>query len=198
MRTTSQLISYLFHPAIVPAFGILLIIKGLPHYIEPTLFLYIIGMVILGTYIFPLILAYLLVKLKLIPNLTMENAKDRRLPFLISILFFFMTAQALANLPIPNEPARFILGGGLSILVLWIFLPFKKVSAHLAGMGGITALLFYLSVTYSQNYLLLISFQIVLSGIVASARLILKAHTPLEVALGFLVGISCTSAALFY
>ncbi len=198
MRIASQFISYLLHPAIVPAFGILLIIKGLPYYIEPTLFLYIIGMVILGTYLFPLILAYLLVKLKLIPNLTMENAKDRRLPFLISILFFFMTAQALANLPIPHEPARFILGGGLSILVLWIFLPFKKVSAHLAGMGGITALLFYLSIAYSQNYLLLISLQVILAGVVASARLILKAHTPLEVALGFLVGISCTSATLFY
>jgi len=194
----SQIISYLFHPALVPLIGVAAIFLGVPFYIDKTLFYYVIGMVVLGTYLFPIVMAYLLLKLQLIPNLTMERAQDRKWPFLISIVFFGMTAQAMTQLPIPESIPSFIWGGALTLLVLWILLPLQKASAHLAGMGGIMALFIFLSVSFSENYLWAISLQFVFSGVVASSRLYLKAHNGTELITGFFAGWICTMSMLIY
>lgn len=198
MRGLSQVISYLFHPALVPLIGVALILFGIPYYLESTLFYYVLGMVVLGTYVFPVMMAYLLLKLQLIPDLTMQNARDRRWPFIISIVFFGMTAQAMRQLPIPEYVPSFIWGGALTIGILWVLLPFQKASAHMAGMGGILSLLIFLSTSFSENYLLAISLQFVFSGFVATARLYLKAHTPRELITGFFTGFVSTTALLIY
>ncbi len=198
MRSISQVISYLFHPALVPLVGVAVILFGSPHYLDKTLFYYVLGMVVLGTYIFPVMMAYLLLKLQLIPNLTMENARDRRWPFIISVVFFSMTAQAMRQLPIPEYVSSFLWGGALTIAILWVLLPFQKASAHMAGMGGILALFIFLSVSFSENYLWIISLQFVFSGIVATARLYLKAHNNRELITGFFTGWICTISLLIY
>jgi membrane-associated phospholipid phosphatase len=66
---------------------------------------------------------------------------------------------------------------------------FWKMSAHMTGLGGLLAVVWvmgsYFS-TFSVVYLLLLSLG--LTGIVASSRLYLDAHRPVEVYGGLLAG----------
>ena len=63
------------------------------------------------------------------------------------------------------------------------------MSIHLFSLGISTGFFLVLSEIYSQSFLLVIIILLFLSGLVASARLHLKAHNNLEVYSGFFVGI---------
>lgn len=57
------------------------------------------------------------------------------------------------------------------------------------GIGGLIGFFMCVSYKYQLNLLILISFLFIISGGVAYARLIVKAHTLKEIYLGFLVGV---------
>ena len=90
----------------------------------------------------------------------------------------------------PMETGRFLMGAAMSIGILTVLLPYTKASAHMAGVGGIVGLIWYMSEAY---YVDLFSFWIIAilaTGLVASARLYLKAHSPIEIVLGLTAGIT--------
>lgn len=60
----------------------------------------------------------------------------------------------------------------------------------MAGLGGLTALIMVISIKLQVNLMALLIITILASGIVATSRLILKAHTPVEVYSGFILGFS--------
>ena len=65
-----------------------------------------------------------------------------------------------------------------------------------AGIGGITALIIIISVAFKSDMTLLLSLAIFISGIIASVRLALKAHTPAQLAVGYAVGFLIVSIFL--
>ncbi len=71
--------------------------------------------------------------------------------------------------------------------LLLLFLNFKS-SLHLMGMGSLFMYLTCLSVHFEINITLALSILILMTGLVASSRLYLKAHSKPELLIGFLVG----------
>jgi membrane-associated phospholipid phosphatase len=66
--------------------------------------------------------------------------------------------------------------------------------------GGIAALLVVQKMEYSETnyFFILISISFLIAGLIGSSRLKLKAHTPIQILLGFLLGIfSVYQFALF-
>lgn len=80
-----------------------------------------------------------------------------------------------------------ILGSLIACLML-VFFKFKA-SMHMMGISGITIFLIGLSFHYEVNVIFALSLFILSIGLVASARLYLKAHDAKELILGFLIGI---------
>ncbi|NPA44380.1 MAG: hypothetical protein GXO49_02495 [Chlorobi bacterium] len=104
-------------------------------------------------------------------------------------------------LKVPNYISNFVLISALTIFITLI-LNFKiKVSAHMAGIGAFLSFFYtfftneYVSETLFSplniNITIISFFSIIviIAGIIASSRLILKAHTMKEILIGFFIGV---------
>ena len=82
-------------------------------------------------------------------------------------------------------------GTTLGLILVYLFIIFQiKVSLHLLSIGSLIGFFMMMGFEYSTSVAPIILVLILLSGLLASARLHLKAHEPKEVYLGVLFGIS--------
>jgi len=75
------------------------------------------------------------------------------------------------------------------VLVLASVMLKFKASLHMIGVSALTAFVYGLSVYYQLPFVNLIAFCIVCMGLVASSRLYMKAHTPIELIAGIAIGL---------
>ncbi|WP_157961137.1 hypothetical protein [Lutibacter citreus] len=116
--------------------------------------------------------------------------EERKFPTLLFIAISFIIANWLLKTRVVNLLSLLYFGYGIGFIASYIFLFSKqKISLHTAAIGGLIGFLVYFSFEYKINILgFLIGF-FILSGIIASARLRLKAHNINEVFLGFVTGL---------
>jgi membrane-associated phospholipid phosphatase len=188
-KALATALSYIIHPALIPMLGVALVLVLSPHFISQSIFYVVMLQVFLGTYLFPLLLALALKRFGLLSSLSMAEPAERRIPYIMAALFYFITAHNLRDYPIPPATTSYLLSGVIILAVALVFLSFIKISIHTAGLGAFTALTIFLSFYYSVDLLFIITLAIVLAGLIATARLYLAAHTPIEVYVGFLVGV---------
>ena len=194
----ARLISYLIHPSLMPVIGILLARYALPYHFPDRLFYFSLGYVFLGTYLFPLLIAFGMVKLKFLSSIHMENRQERKYPYIIAILFYFLTARAIREFHLPPDVYGYLLAGSVILLIAYLLLPFQKMSVHVAGAAALVAFLLHISIFYQINLLLLISLVVLGVGLVSAARLKLNAHTMVEVVTGCIVGFSGMTLTMYF
>lgn len=105
------------------------------------------------------------------------------------ILILYFLGNTIIQIPMIRNLGILFYGTSLSLICIYILFSIKlKSSLHLVSMGNMLG--FFLIMTNVNN--LSISFIIILliflSGILASSRLYLKAHTPIELLIGFFLG----------
>lgn len=191
-RKLAHFLSYLFHPFWMPSFMVLILywitLNGAVRF-QSAVWYFIIIIVLVNTIIIPILLIWLMKRLKMIESLSLSNKKDRLYPFLITALFYFTTWFVFRSLNIiPFLSSIFIIATVLVLLaaiinVLW------KISIHNMSMGAISAAIVFLTASHYiasswPAYIILL-----LSGLVGFARLKLRAHTPAQVYGGFIVGV---------
>ncbi len=191
----ARIISYVLHPAIIPSLGTLLILNTVPEHITAQQVRYTTAFVFLSTYIIPAVFSLLLKQLGLVKSLHMSDPKDRRYPFIVSVIFFLFTARTLFSNGVSYEIIAVLVASAATLLIFLTLLNYTKLSVHLAGMGGLTATALYLSYTYHLMMLEIIALSILLSGILGTARLKMKAHTLKQVVFGYTIGMVCTFIA---
>ena len=189
MRPFLQAISYLFHPLFIPVAGTVAYFLITPKYSPIEAQSGNVLPIFILTVIIPII-AYLILKnVGLIHSIFSPTIKERRYPLYIIILLLLMVVYKVIPNNYTAELYYYFLGliaatmASLSLL----FLNFKS-SLHLMGMGSIFMYLICLSVHFEINITLALSAVILLTGLVASSRLYLKAHTRAELVIGFLIG----------
>jgi hypothetical protein len=188
----AKVISYLFHPLLMPTIGASLILNiggFMVFAVVPQIKYLVISIIFLFTFFFPAIASYYMLKKGYIQSMNMATIEERRLPMVLTAIFYFFTYYILGNASLPPVLFLMILGATLSVLITLIITLAWKVSAHMVGMGGLTGSIIALSVKFSINLQMLIMALLVLSGLVGYARLQLSAHSHSQVYLGFVVGI---------
>lgn len=154
-------------------------------------------MVFCGTYLIPVLASLLLYRFGLISSLMMEKAKDRRWPYAIGALCFYLTSHLIKSAGLAAEGYHYLLGASIVILLHLILLPFLKPSAHLGGLGGFLGLFMAISARYALNLLPFIGLLVIVAGIIASARLRLGAHDGKELLLGFFSGLAIVFSTVY-
>lgn len=192
-----KLISYIFHPILTPIIGTLLYFIILPRHTSKTLEITILLYVFFGTYFLPLIFLSVLKKFKVIRSFLLSNPKERRLPLLFIIFTTSLLGTIFYRNGILSDLVIFFYGSTVSLAIAYVLL-YKnfKTSLHLVGIGGLIGFILFCSYEYNINNLLLISCLFVLTGVIAFARLRLKAHNQKEIYLGFLIGI-CSQITVY-
>jgi len=192
LRFFAHLVSYLFHPLFISAYvmGFLIFLhpyafSGFEHKIKVLRFLHIV----LFNALFPAFSVFLLWRLKFIDSMLLRTVKERIVPYMIAMIFYWWTWNVFKHLEdAPPVAVHFLLGAFLAICGGWFCNIYYKVSMHAIAMGG--ALMFFFLFSFSDVYAsgLYLSVALVLTGLVCTSRLILSAHNGFEVWSGLFVG----------
>ncbi len=190
MRVFLRIVSYLFHPLFIPVAGTLAYFMITPKYSPLELQSGNVLPIFILTVIIPIIAYLILTNIGVVSSVFIPNIKERRYPLYINIVLLFMVVYKV----IPNnytiELYYYFVGlmGASVASLLLLFFNFKS-SLHVTGMASISMFLVCLSIHFEKNITLALSLFILATGLVATSRLYLKAHSRPEVLIGLLIGL---------
>ena len=135
------------------------------------------------------LLYFLLKTIKKVESIDLPTPSERRLPLLINCVLVLLIMNR--DLPIDEVPELyyFFLGILISTITCLALAIIKfKASIHMIGSAGFFMFTIALSIHFKININGTIALMLIIIGAIATSRLHLKAHTPKELILGFLVG----------
>ncbi|MEM0931986.1 MAG: hypothetical protein AAF575_01130 [Bacteroidota bacterium] len=190
MRHLLHLISFIFHPLFVPIGGTVIYFLVTPKYSSLEIQSGNILPIFILTVIIPIIFFLILKNLGIINSIFLPTLKERKYPLYINAIILLMILYKV----IPNNyvPELFYFFLGLLTAVgATLFLLFLKIktSVHLLGMGSILMFMIGLSIHFEVNITLAISLFTLFTGLVATSRLYLNAHSKIELLIGFMLGV---------
>ena len=187
-----KVISTILHPTILPTAGIFLYFIFITRPYEKNLQLIILSLVFTLTYIVPILLLFFLKNFGFIKNFQVSTIKERRIPIIFMILILYFLGNTIIQIPMIRNLGILFYGTSLSLISIYVLFSVKlKSSLHLVSMGNMFGFFLIMTNIYNLSILYIILLLIFLSGILASSRLYLKAHTPLELLIGFFLGFVC-------
>jgi membrane-associated phospholipid phosphatase len=184
-------LSIIFQPIFVPLYSLILIFNAntyITYAVQDEVKLFIYGITVMNTIILPMGVFYYFYKAKLIDTIHMHTARERSLPFLTIVVFQMSTFYVFSQAPMPSLFPNLVLGAAVSVAAAFVINLKWKVSIHMLGMGGIVGTLIGLMLRYQVDALNLVIALVLVSGLVGYSRLKLNAHTPLQVYVGFVLG----------
>ncbi len=199
-RKIAQFISYIFHPLLMPTYGLALLFKiktyfffAIPHDAK----IAIVVIVFLNTALMPALFFLFLKFRKVISNLKMENKNERIIPFIVTAIFYYGTYYILRKFNLPPL-VYYLIFGSFSLIIISLIINFWwKISIHTLAIGGLTGAYISIGFYLSLNFILPVALFVLLAGSIGFARLKLLAHTPAQVYAGFLTG-ALFMGSLFY
>jgi len=217
MKQLAKFFSFIFHPILLPTLATILLFS-MPSYLNNFQYFYKKGVtqiILLSTFITPILIILILVNTRIISDFYLSEKKERFYPFTIVSFIYILTYIILENLPlgllkVPSYISNFVLISALTIFITLIVNFRIKTSAHMAGFGAFLSFFytFFLKEDVGQilfsplslNITIIYFFSIIilLGGIIASSRLILKAHTLKEILIGLFIGIFVGLLNIFF
>jgi hypothetical protein len=139
----------------------------------------------------PAVSFVLMKALGFIKTFEMEDPQERIIPFISAMIFYIWTFMIVKNkMDVPPMMVVFFLGILASLMMSFVINLFHKLSIHMVGVSGLLASMLMMLQTAEINMVPWILGSVMACGLVATARLYLKAHTPRQIYTGFLIGIS--------
>lgn len=203
LRGFAHVISFLFHPAFMPIVMSLVIYKlapqgfaGIDEKHRGLLFISIT----VSTVIFPLFSILLMKPLGFISSYTMPTARERTIPLMATMIFYFWMSHVLNSMAgiVPTQLKVLMLGNFWGIILVFLANIFTRVSMHTAAAGGMIGILTVLLIDNSANMIIPLFIALVIAGIIGSARLILGAHQRGDIWLGYIIGVIVQLGAYLY
>ena len=191
-RKSAWFFSVILHPILMPLIGLSIIlftgsfISFIPVQTKKIIFLIFTT----GTFLLPLLMMLLFWFRGIISDVQVMERTERVIPYAMTFIFYLFTKFLLLRVPVYHFLHSYMLGCLICLLLILLLNIKWKISSHMAGLGGLTALIMVISIKLQVNLMALLIITILASGIVATSRLILKAHTPVEVYSGFILGFS--------
>jgi hypothetical protein len=203
----AKIISLVFHPLLMTTYTLLLLLL-----VNPYMFGFndlnkgwlLVFQVFLNSFVMPAAAIMMMLKLGFISSIEVENQRERVFPYIAAGIFYlWVCINAYHNPAMPVAFTAGVFGATLGLFIAFFVNIFYKISAHAIGVGGLVGAVIVMMYRFSyaifpihwggttigiEMYLLLIVC-LLIAGLVGSARLILKVHEPLQLYLGFGVGI---------
>lgn len=138
--------------------------------------------------VFPLGSIYYLKEKGVIDSLTMPTLKGRSLSYVVTVFFYIVSLVLLMDMQLPDIIYALFAGLIVVLIALAVISVRFKISAHVAAMGGTVGAVFWLGYHFGVWYPSVLIGLVLISGLLATARLLLQAHSEIEVASGFVLG----------
>ena len=201
MKTAAKIISTIFHPLIIPTIGLFIIFNTnsyINYAVPKELKQAILLLTGISTFVIPFLISLMFLNKNLIQSLEMETSKERIFPYAFTIVFYIFTLFMLKKSPIPPIIFNFVIGATLSVILAFI-INFKwKISAHMIGIGGLIGALIAVTLLLEIYILPYIIVGFIVAGVLGTSRLILKAHSPTQIYVGFILGVICQLIVIYF
>ncbi|MCX6317525.1 MAG: hypothetical protein NTW29_09560 [Bacteroidetes bacterium] len=199
LRVLARLISWIFHPVFVPVMVIWFLV-----YVHPYLFagfsaeqkFRTVMMAAISFTFFPLITILLLKGLKFIDSIYLHTQKERVIPFMACMIWYFWIAYVWNNfgktrdvVDIPHNAVQFAFAAFFSTIIGLMLNIKMKVSLHAISMGVVVCFFVLMALSQDINYAVYLALVMVIAGLVCTSRFMVSDHTPGEVYIGLLAGI---------
>lgn len=201
LRILANIISFVFHPVFMPTVLLVLLYTLAPSIFAGVTnkeFLKFLLITLQLTVFYPLFVVLLLKKLGFLQSYYMKGPKDRIIPLIATIIFYFWIYWVFRNTDAPMILRIMMLGNFWGVILLFILNIFFKISMHTSAAGGFLGVMIVLLLTNPVNMMLPLFVSLVTCGIIGTARLLLGAHKPGEVWAGYALGIIAQVAAYIY
>lgn len=199
----ARLVSYVFHPLLMPTYLFSLLAWALPTSMEPIRpeqHLKFIFFIFIVTFLLPFLNVGIFKAFGTIRSFSLPERKERLIPFsFISVIYVVVTylfySQTQMNLN--DNFLKFMVIIDMLVIVATVTTFFFKVSVHTISAWGIIGMMVPLTKISQMNTLFYptIGF-IILAGIIMSARLQVGAHSSREVMWGSVLGLATSVAGM--
>ncbi len=190
LKRAATFFSYIFHPLIMPTLGIVILmftgsyIDFMPLQARKLLII----LAATGTFALPALMIPVFILRGSISTVYMGEKRERLFPLAVTLIFYLLTYLLFIRIPVYRFIHAFMLGSLLSVFLALIVTLRWKISTHLMGLGGLAALILFLSFYDEVSMLTSLLGILFAAGLTASSRVYLKAHDQTQVYAGFLAG----------
>jgi hypothetical protein len=202
IKIAAKTISYLFHPVFIPVYVLIFLMSEQSHlFTGLTAGKKVFTIIQFGVmYVFfPIVTALLLKALGFIQSIYMKTQRDRIIPYVICMIYYFWLWYVLKNQSgYPDELIQFALSIFIVSVLGLMSNAYMKVSMHAMAMGAMTAFIMLLTLDGIFNSGIYISAALFVTGLVCTARLMVSDHTNKEIYTGLLIGIISMLFAKFF
>ncbi|MFH6768460.1 hypothetical protein V8G56_06920 [Gaetbulibacter aquiaggeris] len=189
MNNILKSISFIFHPLIIPLLGVIFYFTKSPKYISLQIIQAKLISLFILTIVLPILLYFLLKTLGKAKSIYLETTKERIFPLIVNCIVVLLVLNRILTANQIIELYYFFVGILISTLAC-LFLVFMrfKASIHMTSIAGLFMFFIALSIHFSININGTLAIMFILTGAIATSRLHLKAHTGIELIIGFFVG----------
>jgi PAP2 superfamily len=203
LRFLANVVSVICHPVFFP-----IVMAYVLYLLEPAAFmgastkqlgLWFISIAVTAVF-FPLFSIALMKPLGFIASFHMKTARERTIPLMSTMIFYFWVTHVFNN--IPNNPPLalkvLLLGNFWGIIAIFMINIFTKISMHTATAGAMIGIIIVLAMSSTANMTVPLLVSIVIAGIIGTARMLLGAHERGDIWLGYIIGVLVQLGAYLY
>jgi len=201
IKIIAKIISFVFHPLFIPVYITYFIFTTRAYQfagIDPWSKTLKLLLIFITCSFFPLISVLLLRALNFIDSIYLKTQKDRIIPYIICMTFYFSVWFYFRK----NHEVPDLISMGLAIfnasVAGFLLNIVMKVSMHAIAMGVMTTFIAILAFHETVNLSLYLSVAVIISGMVCTSRLIVSDHRPAEIYIGFIAGVLSQLAAQYF
>lgn len=200
-KKSAKLISVIFHPVFIPLLLAVFIFKLNVYpfsFFSPKAMYIVLALLLFFNVLTPVIFIFLFKKAGYVTSFAMSERNERIFPLITyAVLLYVSTILSRRwDLP-PLWDVTLLMFAMLTLFTLLVNM-FYKISIHLVGWGGLAGLTAFLIYFYKADYFILLTMIILLSGITAWSRAVLKTHKAGELITGFGMGFLLILSGLLF
>lgn len=190
LKRLLPLFSYILHPIFISMYATLFYLFCKNDIFTNQEKYYVLFQILIITILVPILFFLLLRSTGNVNSVMLPDVSQRRIPLVLQCFLYILLVKRSIIISRYPELHFFFLGALFSTILALICSLFKtKVSLHMLAISGLTIFVIGMNIHLQMQNPYWAAFLILMTGVVASSRLEMEAHTPKELFLGLLIGI---------
>ncbi|WP_243854644.1 hypothetical protein [Flavobacterium sp. 270] len=190
MKKILPLFSYILHPIFISMYATLFYLFCKKDIFSNQEKYFVLFQILIITIVVPILFFLLLRSTGHAKSIMLPETSQRKIPLILQcFLYILLVKRSIVVVRYP-ELHFFFLGALFTTILALVCSLFKiKASLHMAAISGLAIFVIGLNIHTQLHNPYWPAFLILMTGIVASSRLEMNAHTPKELVIGFFIGI---------
>lgn len=201
LKYLANVFSFVFHPLFIPVYITLFLVLVHPYVfagIDDWGKMSNLLQVFVNCTFLPIVSVLLLKGLKFIDTVYLKTQKERIIPYVICMIFYFWNWYAFKNNHGPKEMVSLSMAVFNGCVFGFLANISLKVSMHAIAAGVMSTFMALLAFNDNVNLTLYLSVSVLITGIVCTSRLVVSDHSAKEIYGGLAIGIFSQVAAHYF